>query len=47
MWKTEFAFHKQYFIWSSLLEKCKEDSYRPQYATNFFTLSEKKCPTNI
>ena len=34
-------------IWSSLLEKGKEDSYRSKYTTNFLTLPEKKRLTNL
>ena len=34
-------------FWSSLLEKGKEDSYRPMYTTSFFTLPEKKCLANL
>ena len=28
-------------MWSSLLEKCRKDSYRRKYITSFFTLSKK------
>ena len=35
------------FIQSFYLQKCKEDPNRRKYATLFFTLSEKKRPTNL
>ena len=34
-------------IWYSLLEKGKEDWYKPNYTISFFTLSEKKNLTNL
>ena len=41
IWRTKLSSHTV-FIWSSLLKKCKEDTYIPKYTTNFFAPSEKK-----
>ena len=45
--ENEIYFPLKVFIWSSLLEKGKEDPYRPKYTTGVFTLPEKKHLTNL
>ena len=45
MQEIEFTSHKQYLF--GCLLSCKEDSCKPKYTTNLFTLSRKKRFTNF